>query len=169
MQAARSAKSQAHSKPPVPGTAVAKRPSPGGEGRVAAAGGWLHPSSRQAGLASDSGSEGHDFTHSPNLHTSSALGPTRARLRDAGGCGHDFHCGRTYELIKATWNLKVEASQNCVSASWCPTTAWRKVPSKEGPSRGLGFPASPAGPPLPTPASLRPGLGGPRLVLTSAF
>lgn len=57
-----------------------------------------------------------------------------------GNCSHGFHPGEAYNLIKATWNLEIKASQ----ISWSLSAVWQEVPGKEELSTGVGLPASSA-------------------------
>lgn len=77
-------------------------------------------------LPSDTGSDRLDFTHFPSLHTCSAPRPMRAFSGMPGNGSHGFHPGGAYNLIKASWNLEIETSQNSASASWSPGRSGRR-------------------------------------------
>lgn len=80
-------------------------------------------------------------------------GPRRAFCVMPGNHSHGFHPEGAYDRIKATRDLKTDASQNSVSAIWTFSAAWQEVPGKRGLSTGLGLPASSA--------SLQPSEEGP--------
>lgn len=131
-----------------------KEVQPGGRAGEGAASSWagLRPWVREVRL--------HSLSQSTHLLSPR---PKRGFEWMSGDHSHAFHPGEASSLIKATWNLEIEASQNSESASCSPVLPGGMC-GKEGMSTGPGpscqLPPYHSGSP---PASLQPRGGGGQL------